>query len=56
MITWHARVYNLRNTAPPPHTAQNWVSPERAGALAALEANFTESVSPVSQNEDQMVA
>jgi hypothetical protein len=33
MITWHARVYNLRNTALPPHTAQTWVSPEHAGAL-----------------------
>ena len=33
MITWHARVYKLRNTALPPHTAQNWASPEHAGAL-----------------------
>jgi hypothetical protein len=34
MITWHARVYNLRNTALPPRTAQNWASQEHAGALA----------------------
>ena len=34
MITWHARVYKLRNTALPPLTGPIGVSPEHAGALA----------------------
>src|SRR5487761_1541452 len=34
MITWHARVYKLRNTALPPLTGPIGVSPEHAGALS----------------------
>jgi hypothetical protein len=33
MITWHARVYKLRNTALPSLTGPTGVSPEHAGAL-----------------------
>jgi hypothetical protein len=43
MITRHARVYNQRKYRPPPHTAQNWVSPEHAGALT-FDKGFTASI------------
>src|SRR5260370_30198585 len=33
MITWHARVYNLRKYRPTAAYCINWVSPEHAGAL-----------------------